>query len=49
MGAAIAAQMALTAPQRVASLVLIASAGLGAEINSGYIDGFVAAATRREL
>jgi pyruvate dehydrogenase E2 component (dihydrolipoamide acetyltransferase) len=49
MGAAIAAQMALAAPQRVASLVLIASAGLGPEINSGYIDGFVAAATRREL
>lgn len=49
MGGAIAAQMALVAPQRVASLVLIASAGLGAEINGGYIDGFVAAATRREL
>jgi len=49
MGAAIAAQMALAAPQRVASLVLIASAGLGPEINSGYIDGFAAAATRREL
>ena len=49
MGAAIAAQMALAAPQRVASLVLISSAGLGAEINAGYIDGFVAAATRREL
>jgi pyruvate dehydrogenase E2 component (dihydrolipoamide acetyltransferase) len=49
MGAAIAAQMALVAPQRVASLVLISSAGLGAEINAGYIDGFVAAATRREL
>ena len=49
MGGAIAAQMALAAPQRVASLVLIASAGLGAEINAGYIEGFVAAATRREL
>jgi len=49
MGAAIAAQMALAAPRRVASLVLIASAGLGAEINAGYIEGFVAAATRREL
>ena len=49
MGGAIAAQMARAAPQRVASLVLIGSAGLGLEINSGYIDGFVAAATRREL
>jgi len=49
MGGAIAAQMALAAPERVASLVLIASAGLGGEINGGYIDGFVAAATKREL
>ncbi len=49
MGAAIAAQLALAAPQRVASLVLLAPAGLGHEINRGYIDGFIAAATRREL
>ena len=49
MGGAIAAQMALAAPQRVASLMLIAPAGLGNEINHGYIEGFVAAATRREL
>jgi pyruvate dehydrogenase E2 component (dihydrolipoamide acetyltransferase) len=49
MGAAIAAQMALAAPPRVASLVLIASAGLGPEINGDYIEGFVASATRREL
>jgi pyruvate dehydrogenase E2 component (dihydrolipoamide acetyltransferase) len=49
MGGAIAAQMALAAPQRVASLVLVATAGLGAEINSGYTEGFVSAATRREL
>jgi len=49
MGGAIAAQMALDAPGRVATLVLIAPAGLGAEINAGYIEGFVAAATRREL
>jgi pyruvate dehydrogenase E2 component (dihydrolipoamide acetyltransferase) len=49
MGGAIAARMALDAPQRVASLVLVAPAGLGGEINGGYIDGFVAAATRREL
>jgi pyruvate dehydrogenase E2 component (dihydrolipoamide acetyltransferase) len=49
MGGAIAAQMALAAPQRVASLVLIATAGMGAEINTGYTEGFVAAVTRREL
>ncbi len=49
MAGAIAAQLALDAPQRVVSLVLISSAGLGPEINAGYIEGFVAAATRREL
>ena len=49
MGGAIAAKMALVAPQRVASLVLVAPAGLGGQINRGYLDGFVAAATRREL
>jgi pyruvate dehydrogenase E2 component (dihydrolipoamide acetyltransferase) len=49
MGGAIAAQMALTAPDRVASLVLIAPAGLGAEINTAYLSGFVAASSRREL
>ena len=49
MGGAIAARMALESPQRVASLVLVAPAGLGAEINAAYIEGFVAAATRREL
>jgi pyruvate dehydrogenase E2 component (dihydrolipoamide acetyltransferase) len=33
----------------VRSLGLIASAGLGPEINAGYIEGFVGAASRREL
>ena len=49
MGGAIGAQLALQQPQRVASLALIASAGLGPEIDGGYIDGFVQAASRREL
>lgn len=49
MGGAIGAMFALQQPQRVASLALIASAGLGPEINGGYIDGFVQAASRREL
>ena len=49
MGGAIGAQFALDHPQRVASLALVASAGLGAEIDGGYIDGFVKAASRREL
>lgn len=49
MGGAIAAKLALAAPGRVASLVLLAPAGLGAEINRAYLDGFIGAATRREL
>jgi len=49
MGGAIAARIALDYPQRVASVALVNSAGLGAEINSGYIEGFVAAPSRREL
>ncbi len=49
MGGAIATRLALDAPARVASLVLVNPAGLGAEINAGYIEGFVQAASRREL
>ena len=49
MGAAIAAQMALDHPRRVASLALIAAAGLGPEINAGYTEDFAAAPSRREL
>lgn len=49
MGGAIAAQMALAQPRRIASVALIASAGLGDEINSGYTEGFAAAESRRDL
>lgn len=49
MGGAIAAQTALAHPGRVDTITLIGSAGLGEEINSGYTDGFVAAASRRDL
>jgi len=49
MGGAIAAQIALDRPEHVASLALIASAGLGDEINGAYIDGFVSASSRRDL
>lgn len=49
MGGAIAAQLARDQPPRVASLTLVNSAGLGPEINAAYIDGFVSAASRREL
>ena len=48
MGGAIAALLALRRPDLVSSLSLIASAGLGAEINALFIDGFVRVARRRE-
>ena len=49
LGGAIAAQMALDHPDRVESLALIASAGLGDQIETGYTEGFVAAQSRRDL
>lgn len=49
MGGAIAMRAAIDWPARVKSLALIGSAGLGAEINSAYLDGFAAAGSRREL
>jgi pyruvate dehydrogenase E2 component (dihydrolipoamide acetyltransferase) len=49
MGGAIAGAFALAHPERVASLTLIASAGLGEEINAEYIEGFIAANRRREM
>ncbi|PMS21113.1 acetoin dehydrogenase dihydrolipoyllysine-residue acetyltransferase subunit [Trinickia dabaoshanensis] len=49
MGGAIAIQMAVSAPARVASLALVSPAGLDTAINSGYTDGFVQAQSRREL
>lgn len=49
MGGLIAGQTAIDHSERVASLTLICSAGLGAEINSRYIDGFVSATGRKEL
>lgn len=49
MGGAIAAQLAIDHPSRVASVALIGSAGLGDEINTGYTEGFIAAQSRRDL
>jgi pyruvate dehydrogenase E2 component (dihydrolipoamide acetyltransferase) len=48
MGGAVAAALAVRRPDRVATLTLIASAGLGQEINSAFIDGFVRAARRKD-
>jgi pyruvate dehydrogenase E2 component (dihydrolipoamide acetyltransferase) len=49
LGGAVALAYALAHPDRVASLTLVAPAGLGEDINPDYIDGFVAAERRREL
>lgn len=49
LGGAIALQTALSHPAKVSALSLIASAGLGTEINGAYLNGFVAAQSRREI
>lgn len=49
MGGAIAGSLAVSHPEKVASLSLIASAGLGEEINGDYIEGFIAATRRKEM
>jgi pyruvate dehydrogenase E2 component (dihydrolipoamide acetyltransferase) len=49
MGAVVAARLACDAPEMVQSLSLVSAAGLGPEINSAYIDGFVSAVSRRDL
>ena len=48
LGGAVAAALAARRPNRVASLTLIAAAGLGPEINAAFIDGFVRAARRKD-
>jgi len=48
MGGAIAALVALRQPQRVASLTLIASVGLGSNIDGEFIDRFIHASRRRD-
>lgn len=49
MGGAVAGALAKSSPEKVSSLTLIASAGLGKEINAEYIEGFVAANRRKEM
>jgi pyruvate dehydrogenase E2 component (dihydrolipoamide acetyltransferase) len=49
MGGAVAGSFATKHPDRVQSLALIASAGLGEEINGDYIEGFIAANRRKEM
>jgi pyruvate dehydrogenase E2 component (dihydrolipoamide acetyltransferase) len=49
IGGAIATKFALAYPARVSSLVLIASAGLGAEIDVEFINGFISSQRRKDL
>ncbi len=49
LGAATALQLALDAPDTVASATLICPAGLGADVNMDYIEGFIAAGRRKAL
>jgi pyruvate dehydrogenase E2 component (dihydrolipoamide acetyltransferase) len=48
MGGALAISLATRWPERVATLTLLAPAGLGPEINGGFIDSFVRASRRRD-
>lgn len=49
LGAAGALALAMTAPDKVASLTLIAPGGLGRDVNAEFVRGFVEAGTRREM
>lgn len=49
MGGAVAATLALAEPQRVASLVLIAPAGIGPEVNRDLLARFAEAKTEAEV
>jgi pyruvate dehydrogenase E2 component (dihydrolipoamide acetyltransferase) len=49
LGGLVAASLSLRQPSRVLSLTLVASAGLGEEINGEYVERFVSASSRREL
>jgi pyruvate dehydrogenase E2 component (dihydrolipoamide acetyltransferase) len=49
LGGAIALALGLDEPGRVASLTLVASAGLGPEINMEYIEGFIGSTGRRDI
>jgi pyruvate dehydrogenase E2 component (dihydrolipoamide acetyltransferase) len=49
LGGAIAVEIALTAPDRVTALTLIAPAGFGKEISQEFIEGFIAESRGRKL
>jgi pyruvate dehydrogenase E2 component (dihydrolipoamide acetyltransferase) len=49
LGGAIVLQLAAEKPQKVASLTLISSAGLGPDINMSYVEAFIRATGRKDL
>lgn len=49
LGGAVVAEVARGAPQRVASLTLVAPVGFTREVDAGFLRGFAAASSRREL
>jgi pyruvate dehydrogenase E2 component (dihydrolipoamide acetyltransferase) len=49
LGGALALALAQADPGRVASLTLIAPAGLGSDINMSFISGFIGAGKRKEI
>ncbi len=49
LGGAIALDFALAHPDRALSLALLASAGLGPQIDGDYIEGFITAGRRRDI
>jgi pyruvate dehydrogenase E2 component (dihydrolipoamide acetyltransferase) len=49
LGGAVALHLASEEPARVVSITLVCSAGLGGEVNTDYIEGFIAADRRKEF
>jgi pyruvate dehydrogenase E2 component (dihydrolipoamide acetyltransferase) len=49
LGGAVAIRLAQARPDLARSLALIAPAGLGAEIDAGYVEGFLAAGRRKPM
>jgi len=49
LGGAVGLQLALDEPKRVASVTLVCSAGLGPEINAGYIESFIRSDKRKDM
>lgn len=49
MGGAVSAAFAVAHPEKVESLILLASAGFGEEINTEYIEAFIAANKRKDM